>query len=93
MIPKTEVTIEFSEEGVSGSAGCNSYGAPLKIEGSTIAIGAATVTRAWCDDPERLMDQERRFLDIMSRVSGFRIYGDRRAFLTEDGDALLFRTE
>ena len=93
VIPKTEVTIEFSEEGVSGSAGCNSYGAPLKIEGSTIAIGAATVTRAWCDDPERLMDQERRFLDIMSRVSGFRIYGDRRAFLTEDGDALLFRTE
>ena len=91
VIPKTEVTIEFSENGVSGSAGCNSYSATLSVEDSTITVGTATVTRAWCDDPERLMEQERHYLDIVSRVSHFLIFGDRLALQTDDDEALLFR--
>ena len=67
VIAGTEVTIEFSETDVSGSAGCNSYNASLSVENPTIKIGAASVARAWCDDPERLMEQERRFLDVLSR--------------------------
>ena len=90
VVPGTEVTIEFSESGVSGSAGCNSYGAPLRVNDSKIEIGAASVTKVWCDDPERLMDQERRYLDILSRVTELRIYGDRLALLTSDDKALLF---
>ena len=91
VIPGTEVTIEFSENGVSGSAGCNSYNAPVEeAERGAITIGAASVTRAWCDAPERLMEQERRYLDILSRVSRYRIYGDRLSLLTDDDDALLF---
>ena len=90
VVPGTEVTIEFSENGVSGSAGCNSYSAPLSVNDSKIEIGAAAVTRAWCDDPERLMEQERRYLDILLSVSEYRIYGDRLALLTNEDKLLLF---
>ena len=93
VVPGTEVTIEFSENGVSGSAGCNSYNAPVEVEDATIAVGAASVTRAWCDDPERLMDQERRYLDILQRVTEFCIYGDRLALHTDDDEALLFQAK
>ena len=93
MVPRTEVTIEFSETGVSGSAGCNSYNAPVEVEDATIDVGAASVTRAWCDDPERLMEQERRYLDALSRASRFQIYGDCLALLTDDDGALLFKAE
>ena len=90
VVPGTEVTIDFSEYGVSGSAGCNSYGAPLSVQNSSMTIGAVTVTRAWCDDPERLMDQEQRYLDILTHVTHFHIHGNRLALLTNEDKALLF---
>ena len=56
VIPGTEVTIDFREDGISGSAGCDKYGAPIDIDSSEVTFGAATVTRAWCDEPDGLMD-------------------------------------
>ena len=93
IIPKTEVTIEFREDGVSGSAGCNKYGAPVSIDGEEITVGAATATRAWCDDPSGLMDQERRYLGILSRAKVFRIFGDQLALRTGEGEQLLFQAK
>lgn len=90
VVQGTEVTIEFSENGVSGSAGCNSYSAPVQVDDSTIDVGPAKVTRARCDDPEHLMGQERRYLDILQSVSEYRIYGDRLALLTDKDKLLLF---
>ena len=93
VIPGTEVTMEFGEDGVSGSAGCNKYGAQSSIDGEEIAMGAATVTRAWCDDPSGLMDQERRYLGILSRVKVLRVFGDQLALQTDEGEQLLFRAK
>ena len=56
------------------SADCNRYGAPVSIDGAEVTFGAATVTRTWCDDSARLMDQKRRSLDILFRVIGFYIH-------------------
>ena len=91
VIPRTEVTVEFREEGVSGSAGCNRYGAPVSIDGQEITVEVATVTRAWCDDPAGLMDQERLYLDIMSRATVYRVFGDQLALQTDEGELLLFQ--
>ena len=91
VIPGTEVTIEFRKDGVSGLAGCNTYGAPTRVDGSKVTIGAAMVTRAWCDDPEGLMEQERRYLGILSRVRLYRIFGDRLSLHTDDYEELLFQ--
>ena len=91
VIPGTEVTVEFREEGISGSAGCNRYGAPVSIYGQEITVGIATVTRAWCAYPAGLMDQERLYLDIMSRATVYQIFGDQLALLTDEGEQLLFQ--
>ena len=87
----TDVTIEFREDGVSGSAGCNKYGAPINIDGPQMTVGGATVSRAWCDDPAGLMEQERRYLGMLSRVREFRIFGDQLALQTDEGEQLLFQ--
>ena len=89
----TEVTISFQEADASGSAGCNLYNASSSVDGSTLSMGSVAVTEMWCDTPERLMEQERRYLDVLSRVTGFRIYGDRLSLHTDDDEALLFQSE
>ena len=93
VIVGTDVTIQFREGAVSGSAGCNTYSAPVNIDGTGITVGAATVTRAWCDDPAGLMDQERLYLDILGRVKDFRIFGDQLAIQTDKGEQLLFQAK
>ena len=93
VIPGTEVTVEFREDGVSGSAGCNNYGAPVSVAGEEITVGAATVTRAWCDDPPGLMDQERHYLEILSRAKVYRIFGGQLALQTDEGEQLLFQAK
>ena len=93
IIPETELTIEFREDGVHGSAGCNKYSAPVNIDGTGITVGAATVTRAWCDDPAGLMDQERLYLNILDRVKDFRVFGDQLALQTDEGEQLLFQAK
>ncbi len=93
VIVGTDVTVQFREGGVSGSAGCNTYSAPVNIDGTGITAGAAKVTRAWCDDPAGLMDQERLYLDILGRVKDFRIFGDQLAIQTDGGEQLLFQAK
>ena len=93
VIVGTDVTIEFREEGISGSAGCNTYSAPVNIDGTGITVGAATVTRAWCDDPAGLMDQERLYLDILGRVKDFRVFGDQLALQTDECEQLHFEAK
>ena len=93
VIPGTEVTIEFQKTDASGSAGCNLYSASLSVDGSTLTVEAVSMTEMWCDTPDRLMEQERRYLDVISRVTGFHIYGDRMSLHTDDDEALLFQAE
>ncbi len=93
VIPGTEVTLGFREGGVSGSAGCNKYSASVSVDGAEVTFGAVTVTKAWCEDPEGLMDQERRYLGILSRAKAYRIFGNQLALLTDESEQLLFQAK
>ena len=84
------VTISLGDNGVSGSAGCNSYSAPLSLEGSTIEVGDVSATRMSCEDPDGVMEQEQRYLEVLRDVKRFDIYGDRLAMHTDDDEVLLF---
>ena len=86
----TEVTISLGENSVSGSAGCNSYSAPLSLAGSTIEAGKVSATRMECKGPNGVMEQEQRYLEVLRDVTRFAIYGDRLAMHTGDDEVLLF---
>lgn len=65
VIDGAEPTMAFTAEGqVSGSTGCNSYFASYRVEHDRVAIGNVATTKRACSDT--VMEQERRFLDILA---------------------------
>lgn len=82
------LTMAFSGDGrVAGSAGCNNFTAPYKLEGERLAIGPAAATRRMCASPERVMEQEQEFLKMLETVATARLEGDRLELRTA-GDQL-----
>ena len=81
-------------DGVSGSTGCNSYGAEAKVNDGSIAIDAETFfyTELFCD-AEGVMEQEERYLELLPRVTRYGVYGDHLFMQTEDDVFVLFRLE
>lgn len=64
ILPKQQVTLQFSEDKVFGSASCNNYQGPVKWLSSTaVQVGGLATTRKLCR-PE-VMTQERRFLKAL----------------------------
>lgn len=64
---------------VTGTTGCNRFSGTYAIEkGGRLTIGTVAVTRRAC--AAETMEAERRFLDLLRRVNGYRI---------EDGELLL----
>ena len=88
----TEITIEFGESGVAGSAGCNSYTARLEIQDAAAEVRDVSTAGKWCIGSKDLMEQEQRYLDILSRASRFRIFGERLVLHTDDDEFLLLQT-
>ena len=88
----TEVTLSFSGDGISGSAGCNSYGAEAEVSDGSIAVDAETIfnTEMYCD-VEAVMEQEERYLGLLAEVTNFGIFGDGLILQTEDDEFLVFR--
>jgi heat shock protein HslJ len=85
------VTISFNNERVSGSAGCNRYQASFSFDGSSFSFSPAVSTRKACPQPEGLMEQEYRFLNILPEVTRVTIRGDELRLESEAGAALIFR--
>jgi heat shock protein HslJ len=68
VIVGTSLTAEFGEDGhVTGSAGCNTYGATYTLDGTALHIGPATATRKHCSTPPGVMEQETHFLHALER--------------------------
>ena len=90
IVPGTTVTAAFSVDGnVGGSAGCNHYGAGYTVDGANLAIEPAIRTEMYCNEPEGLMDQEDRYLALLTDVASYRVENDRLIFTDADGNDLL----
>ena len=66
-----EVTLAFADDKISGKSACNRYSAGVE-QGEApgdLKIGLAMGTRMAC--PGELMDLESKYLDALSRVTGF----------------------
>ncbi len=98
----TEVTLTFNGTGLWGSTGCNSYasstrqgsdrqrGPIVREDGSVARDRMGTVTERGCPETSGVMEQERRFLELLPVIQGVQVFGDHLAIHTEPGVFLLF---
>ncbi len=52
VLPGTEVTAEFLNGQVAGSAGCNNYFGSYEMSGNSLSIGTVGMTGMFCADPQ-----------------------------------------
>lgn len=82
----TQVTAQFADGQVAGSAGCNNYTAGYTVDGDSLTIGQAAVTMMFCDG---LMDQEQAFLAAMQSSSSFKLETEQLHILNEKGQVVV----
>jgi hypothetical protein len=92
-IPGSEITAEFADGQVSGSAGCNTYSTSYV---STRAAGENTiriqepmaVTMMMCDEP--LMEQEQLYLTTLAAATEYTIEGFALTIAYPGGELLFY---
>ena len=72
---------------VSGSAGCNRYTGPAKVEGSRLRLGPLAATRRMC--PGDAMAVEARVLKALDDTRQARIEGQQLVLLDADAKETL----
>ncbi len=84
----SRISLEFADGQVSGEASCNRYAAEwARSAPDRIRIGEARATLRAC--APALMDQERRFLELLGRFESVRITpGDELVLETGTGEEL-----
>lgn len=92
---ETDLTLAFHGDGISGSTGCNSYGAEVKVGDGTFELNTESFsyTEMRCDDMEKVMEQEERYFDTLPDVTRYGLYGNHLVLQTNDDVFLLFRAE
>ena len=72
---------------ISGSAGCNRYFGTASVKDGVISVGPLGTTRMACMPAQ--MDQEKNFLDAISKTHGFHVDDGRLVLLDADGKTLM----
>jgi heat shock protein HslJ len=95
-LPDVEVTLEFVGYSptpdvriLRGNTGCNPYNAPYERENSRLKIIGVVVGTESCP-PERLMEQEQQYVDILWDVITYAIKDDKLILKSATGEKLVF---
>jgi len=94
IIEGTEITATFnsSESQISGSAGCNIFGARYQITDSTLSISEVISTEMACTSPAGIMEQENEFLTLLSSAETFQTSYTSLTIFCSSGQELYFTT-
>ena len=89
-LPGSEVSARFGNDGkVVGSAGCNHYGADYNLNGTALSVSPPISTKMYCGEPEGIMEQEARFLELLGSAAGCRVEDDRLEITNASGATVL----
>jgi heat shock protein HslJ len=86
----TQITATLDGSTMSGSAGCNDYGAAYHRDGDAWAFKEIVATEMACLDPEGMMEQEGHYFDFLRGVRSGHVYGNQLWLECGDGRALVF---
>lgn len=81
----TTLTVN-KDGGASGSAGCNRFFGRTAIDGPNIAFSEIGSTYMQC--PPALMQQERKFIDALSKTRSYRVEAGKLFLIDEEGNDL-----
>ena len=82
LIDRSRATLDFGVDGrLAGRGSCNAFTTTYTLTGESLAIGTTATTMMNC--APALMEQEKRFLDILQRVRRFDI-SENGALVLED---------
>jgi heat shock protein HslJ len=87
VIVEAPITATFSENGISGSAGCNTYSGPFQFANDTLTVGPIVSTEIAC--AEAVNAQETAYLNALVTASTFQIT-DGQLQIFYDGGVLIF---
>ena len=83
IVDRSRATLDFGADGrLAGRASCNAYTSSYVLTGESLTIGTTATTMMSC--PPALIEQERRFLDILQRVRGFDVTDTGALVLSDD---------
>jgi heat shock protein HslJ len=82
------ITADFNDGRVSGSSGCNSYGAAYTTKDGKLTLDSVAVTEMACEDVEA-MRAEQDFLQFLGQVRKFKLDGDRLDLMDDGGTVVL----
>ena len=88
-LPGTTITLEFSDDQVSGATGCNHYGGGYRARADSLRISDIFATEMWCEGPEGVMEQEQAYLAALSSAASYRIDDNTLEMLDETGARVL----
>lgn len=66
LLPQTEVSLQFKNNQVNGSSGCNRFSGSCKLVKEKISLGSLESTQRGCEAP--IMNQESQFLSALQLV-------------------------
>jgi len=78
-------TALFTNDTISGNAGCNNFTAAYEVKGNQITIGRAVTTRKHCAEPNGIMEQEQQYLQALARAHTYALKPDRLELRDENG--------
>ena len=84
ILAESEITAEFAEGRVNGSAGCNSYFADYQLDNAQLSIERAGSTKKAC--PNDLMEQETTYLNFLNKAESTAVVDNVLTINTPDGD-------
>ena len=84
----TIITAEFNDGRISGSSGCNSYGATYTVGDGKLELGETVVTEMACLE-EDVMQFEQSFLELLAMVRSYSVSESRLDLMDEGGNVVL----
>lgn len=71
VIPGSQITLIINGDKVSGSGGCNNYTTTGTFSDGEVTMGPAVSTRMACAEPQGVMDQEQRYLNVLATATSY----------------------
>lgn len=80
LVSEAEISLDWEQGRISGSGGCNRFGAAYRLEGDRVIVDPIQATRRGCDGP--IMDQETRFFAALQQVRQVTLENKKQLTLT-----------